>query len=79
MMANKKKLDSGTITAFAAGIAAAVLTPVILKSKHTRKAAVNVMAKGIGLQENAMSGFEKIREDAQDTYHEAKAKAKAEE
>jgi hypothetical protein len=72
----KKILESGTLLAFAGGAAAALLAPKVLKSACVRKAAVSAVAKGMQLQNDAISAFSEICEDAQDIYHEAKEQAK---
>jgi hypothetical protein len=76
MSAIKKCLDAGSLAAFAGGVAAAIAVPRILKSKCARKAAVYTMAKGLQLQEDAVSLFDELREDAQDLYYEAKGQGK---
>lgn len=60
---------------FAGGVAAGLIVPQIVKSKTARKAAVSVVAKGMGLRDDAKAACEAIKEDAQDVYAEAKQKA----
>jgi hypothetical protein len=72
----KKLLESGSLLAFVGGAAAALLAPKILKSACVRKAAVSAVARGMQLQNDAISAFSEICEDAQDIYHEAKEQTK---
>jgi hypothetical protein len=73
----KKVLDRYGLLAFIGGAVAAVIAPKVLKSNCVRKAAVRAVAKGMQLQDSAVSAFEEIREDAQDIYCEAKDRARA--
>jgi hypothetical protein len=73
----KKILESGNLFAFVGGVTAALLAPKLLKSACVRKAAVSAVAKGMQLQNDAISAFSEICEDAQDIYHEAREQAKS--
>lgn len=61
--------------AFVGGVAAGLVLPPLVKSKTARKAAVSVVAKGMGIKDDAKAACEAIKEDAQDVYAEAKQKA----
>lgn len=49
-----------------------------VKSNTARKLAVNTMAKGMEIKDNAQYGYNKMRDEAENIYEEAKLKAKAE-
>ncbi|MDR2448321.1 MAG: DUF6110 family protein [Treponema sp.] len=60
---------------FIGGSAATILGGKLLKSKQARKAAVQIMAGGLKLQDDVMTAFESLKEEAQDIYNEAKQKS----
>ena len=62
------------IALYAIGLATGVVLPLIAKKTQIRKAAVNVMAAGMSVTEDAKSTAGSIKEEAQDIYAEAKQK-----
>jgi hypothetical protein len=64
-------LNKKTCT-FAAGVAAGLALPLAVKSKAARRAAVNLVARGLRLRDNAQTALASIQEEAQDIYAEAK-------
>lgn len=62
------------IAMYAIGLATGVILPLVAKKTRVRKAAVNVMAKGMEVTEDAKSKVCSIKEEAQDIYAEAKQK-----
>jgi hypothetical protein len=66
---NKKLLS------FIGGVAFATIGAKILKSDIVRKGAVKALAKGMKVQQDAMSAFESMKEEAQDLCYEAKQQA----
>ena len=71
----KNFLEVSRLAAFVGGVVAAVVVPRALKSSYAKKAAVYAVAKGMELQDEAVSFIEDIREDARDVYHEARERA----
>lgn len=65
--------------AFVGGVLTATVGAKALKSERVRKATVNVMAKGMKLQQDAMSTLETMKEEAQDLCHEAREEAAGQE
>ena len=63
-----------TVLSFIGGVAATVVGTKFLKSSTARKIAVNSIASGLKLKDDAVSTYETIREDAQDLCYEAKSK-----
>ena len=59
---------------FMGGVAAGIFA----RSKTARKACVNGIAKGMLLKDSAAEALQNIKDEAQDIYEEAKAKAAAE-
>jgi hypothetical protein len=68
-------IRSAKVLSFIGGMAAAVVGTKILKSDLVRKGAVKALAKGMKLQQDAMSAFEAMKEEAQDLCYEAKKQA----
>lgn len=65
--------------AFVGGVVAGLILSPLAKSKAARKAAVCLTAKGMSLRDGAVYTYERIKEDAQDVYAEAKKKAAGDE
>ncbi|MDR2670537.1 MAG: hypothetical protein LBC26_02295 [Oscillospiraceae bacterium] len=63
-------LNKKTCT-FAVGVAAGLVLPLVVKSKATRRAAVNLVVQGLKLRDNAQTALASIQEEAQDIYAEA--------
>ncbi len=63
---------------FVGGAAAVAAGTAIVKAPCTRKAAVNVLAKGMELQEAAKESFQSMKDEADDLAAEAREKAVAE-
>ena len=62
------------IAMYAIGLATGIVLPLIAKKARVHNAAVNVVAKGIAVTEEAKSAVNSIKEEAQDIYAEAKQK-----
>ena len=69
---------SGKFWTFVGGVAAAGIGTAIAKAPCTRKAAVNVLAKGMELQEAAKENFQSVKDEADDLAAEARKKAQLE-
>ncbi|MDR1069692.1 MAG: DUF6110 family protein [Gracilibacteraceae bacterium] len=74
-----KFLINPRVISFIGGGAAAIIGGKLLKSKQVRKAAVQIMAGGLKLQDDVMTALESMKEEAQDIYSEARQSADAEE
>ncbi len=61
---------------FVGGIALSVLGSALTKNGTMRKIAVNGLAKGMKLQQNAVSCYEGMKEEASDLYAEAQQQSK---
>ncbi len=72
-----KWFENEKFTFFIGGAAAALIGLKALKTKTARKLAVNALATGMKLQEDARVSYENIREDAADLCYEAKMEAAA--
>ncbi|MDR1205982.1 MAG: DUF1490 domain-containing protein [Peptococcaceae bacterium] len=66
---------SAKVLSFIGGVAAATVGIKILKSDIVRKGVVKVLAKGMKVQQDAMSAFEAMKEEAQDLCYEAQQQA----
>ena len=74
-----KYLKKDRVCSFIAGAVAATAGVKALKSEKARTFAVKAMAKGMQFQQDAVSAFETIKEDAIDLCQEAKMRAKEKE
>lgn len=70
-------ITSKKVLSFLGGVATATIGVKILKSAPVRNAAVKTIAAGMKLQQDAMSTFEAMKEDAQDLCYEARQQAEA--
>jgi hypothetical protein len=68
-------IRSAKVLSFIGGAAAATVGVKILKSDIVRKGVVKVLAKGMKVQQDAMSTFEAMKEEAQDLCYEAQKQA----
>lgn len=68
----KFKFGNQKVGFFALGAAVATLGVKALKSKPARDLAVNTLACGMKIQDEAKEAYENIKEDAQDLVHDAK-------
>lgn len=64
-------LKRDRVLSFIGGAAIAALGAVSIKTGCARKAAVKVMSCGMKAQDSVTRGFETLKEDAQDIYHES--------
>ena len=74
----KDLLKNKTVLSFVGGIAATIAGAKFLKSDKARTMAVNSLASGMKLKDDAMATYETIKEDAKDICYEAKAKNEGE-
>ena len=74
----KDYLKNKTVLSFVGGIAATIVGAKFLKSDKARTMAVNSLASGMKLKDDAMATYETIKEDAKDICYEAKAKNEGE-
>jgi hypothetical protein len=70
-------IDKSGVLIFLGGMAAAGAAAQFVKSRLAHKLAVNAVAGALTLQDKATEGFERIYEEAQDVYAEAKAQRAA--
>jgi hypothetical protein len=70
-------IEKSDVLTFLGGAAAAVAAIKFFKSRAAHKIAVNTVAGVMKVQDKATEGFERVYEEAQDVYAEAKAKAAA--
>lgn len=69
-----KIFKSKALWTFVGGMATALVGAKFAKSDKARELAVHSMASTMKMKDDAMATFESLKEDAQDIYHEAKAK-----
>ncbi|MDR2162543.1 MAG: DUF1490 domain-containing protein [Clostridiales Family XIII bacterium] len=72
-MANS--IEKSDVLTFLGGAAAAVTAVQFFKSRLAHKLAVKTMVGVLKVQDKATVGFERVYEEAQDVYAEAKAEA----
>jgi hypothetical protein len=75
MMSNS--IEKSDVLTFLGGAAAAVAAIKFFKSNLSHKIAVKTMVGVLKVQDKATVGFERVYEEAQDVYAEAKAQAAA--
>lgn len=64
------------LIAFAGGVAATGLVQAVSKQPAVRKAAVNVLAKGMQLRDDADEALQDIRDEAEDLCADARMQAR---
>lgn len=70
-------IERSDVLTFLGGAAAAVTAVQFFKSRLAHKVAVKTMVGVLKVQDKATGGFERVYEEAQDVYAEAKAQAAA--
>ena len=68
----KLSMSKGNWIAFGCGVAVALVGGKVISSRCVRKAAVNVVAKGLQIKDEAQHQICAIKEEAEDIYAEAK-------